>query len=115
GWPRAADAASATLLRCGHARQAMVLAATGAGMAPMPPLRAVLLGGDRIDPGLRDRRRAQAPDCRFLALGGMTEAAVHSTLLEVDRADPAWTCVPWGRPLPGVRCRVVDAQERKRG
>src|SRR5690606_5739646 len=85
-----------------------------AGMAPMPPLRAVLLGGDRIDPGLRDRLRAQAPDCRFLALGGMTEAAVHSTLLEVDRADPAWTCVPWGRPLPGVRCRVVDAQERDR-
>ncbi|MDA0566300.1 amino acid adenylation domain-containing protein [Streptomonospora sp. S1-112] len=113
-WARAAADAGATLLNCVPALLDMLLAAVEAGAAPMPPLRAALLGGDRIAPSLADRLRAQAPDCRFLALGGMTEAAIHSTLLEVDEADPAWPCVPWGRPLPGVRCRVVDPQGRDR-
>ncbi|ADH66472.1 Phenyloxazoline synthase MbtB [Nocardiopsis dassonvillei] len=113
-WARAASDASVTVLNCVPALLDMLLSAVESGMAPMPPLRAVLLGGDRVAPGLRERLRALAPECRFLALGGMTEAAVHSTLLEVDRADPAWACVPWGRPLPGVLCRVVDAQGRDR-
>ncbi|MEV6820348.1 amino acid adenylation domain-containing protein [Nocardiopsis dassonvillei] len=113
-WARAASDASVTVLNCVPALLDMLLSAVESGMAPMPPLRAVLLGGDRVAPGLRERLRALAPECRFLALGGMTEAAIHSTLLEVDRADPAWACVPWGRPLPGVRCRVVDAQGRDR-
>ncbi|WP_435113287.1 amino acid adenylation domain-containing protein [Nocardiopsis synnemataformans] len=113
-WARAAAHASVTVLNCVPALLDMLLSAVESGMAPMPPLRAVLLGGDRVAPGLRERLRALAPECRFLALGGMTEAAIHSTLLEVDRADPSWACVPWGRPLPGVRCRVVDAQGRDR-
>ncbi|WP_026123000.1 non-ribosomal peptide synthetase, partial [Nocardiopsis halotolerans] len=113
-WTRAAARASVTVLNCVPTLLDMLLSAVESGMAPMPPLRAVLLGGDRVDPGLRERLRALAPGCRFLALGGMTEAAIHSTLLEVDRADPSWPCVPWGRPLPGVLCRVVDAQGRDR-
>ena len=113
-WARFAAHASATVLNCVPALLDMLLSAVESGTAPMPPLRAVLLGGDRVDPGLRERLRALAPGCRFLALGGMTEAAIHSTLLEVDRVDPSWACVPWGRPLPGVLCRVADSQGRDR-
>ncbi|WP_223809093.1 non-ribosomal peptide synthetase [Nocardiopsis listeri] len=113
-WARAASEAAVTVLNCVPAFLDMLLSAVETGTAPMPPLRAVLLGGDRIPPALAHRLRTQAPECRFLALGGMTEAAVHSTLLEVHDTDPSWTCVPWGLPLPGVSCRVVDVQGRDR-
>ncbi len=114
GWARTAARTGATLLNCVPALLDMLLTAAESGQAPAPPLRAVLLGGDRVGADLPGRLRALAPECRFLALGGMTEAAVHSTLLEVAEPDPAWGHVPWGRPLPGVRCRVVDTRGNDR-
>ncbi|MEO3977754.1 amino acid adenylation domain-containing protein [Streptomyces sp. CAU 1734] len=76
--------------------------------------RAVLLGGDWVGADLPARLHAQVPGCRFLALGGTTETAIHSTILEVrDGVVPeGWTSVPYGVPLRNVRCRVVDAQGR---
>ncbi|GAA3983101.1 amino acid adenylation domain-containing protein [Thermobifida alba] len=113
-WARTAVRGGVTVLNCVPTLLDMLLTAAESGLAELPPLRAVLLGGERVGADLPARLRAFAPGCRFLALGGMTEAAIHSTLQEVDRADPAWSSVPWGRPLPGVRCRVVDSQERDR-
>ncbi|MEY9212482.1 amino acid adenylation domain-containing protein [Thermobifida halotolerans] len=113
-WARGAVRGGVTVLNCVPTFLDMLLTAAESGTAELPPLRAVLLGGERIGADLPARLRAFAPGCRFLALGGMTEAAIHSTVQEVDRADPAWHSVPWGRPLPGVRCRVVDSQERDR-
>ncbi|MBT0774020.1 amino acid adenylation domain-containing protein [Kineosporia sp. J2-2] len=80
----------------------------GAGL----PLRTVLLGGDRVTGDLPGRLHALAPHARFAALGGMTEAAIHSTVFEVgpgESGDPADPGLPWGVPLDGVACRVVDA------
>ncbi|MFD0662845.1 non-ribosomal peptide synthetase [Thermocatellispora tengchongensis] len=88
---------------------------TAAGYTPheaSPALRVVLLGGDWVGLDLPGRLRAVAPGCRFAALGGMTEAAIHSTVFEVDRVDDAWRSMPWGTPLDNVRCRVVDARGR---
>lgn len=114
GWADAAERAGVTLLNCVPTLLDMLLTAVESGLAAAPPLRAVLLGGDRVGTDLPGRLRAVAPGSRFLALGGMTEAAVHSTLLEVGEPDPSWSHVPWGRPLPGVHCRVVDTQGRDR-
>ncbi|SJZ79296.1 amino acid adenylation domain-containing protein [Marinactinospora thermotolerans DSM 45154] len=113
-WADTAARGGVTILNCVPALLDLLLSAAEADMAPMPPLRAVLLGGDRVGVDLPGRLGALAPGCRFLALGGMTEAAIHSTLQEVERVDPAWRSIPWGRPLPGVACRVVDARERDR-
>lgn len=77
------------------------------GVPLEPSLRLVLVGGDRVPADLPDRLAARAPGCRFVALGGMTEAAIHSTVNE-NVGDPA----SWGVPLPGVRCRVVDERGR---
>ncbi|MFA7894215.1 amino acid adenylation domain-containing protein [Pseudomonas putida] len=75
------------------------------------PLRAVLLGGDRVAPALAPRLWAQAPCCRFLALGGATETAIHSTLFEVVPGQTLnWHCLPYGKPLDNVSLRIVDAQ-----
>ncbi|MBF6209658.1 amino acid adenylation domain-containing protein [Nocardia puris] len=85
-------------------------AETGLGTA----LRVVMLGGDRVTVDLPDRLRRLVPGCRFAGLGGMTEAAIHATVCEVDEVDPDWTSVPYGAPLPHASCRVVDGQGRDR-
>ncbi|MCP3368588.1 non-ribosomal peptide synthetase [Bradyrhizobium cajani] len=73
-----------------------------------PGLRLVMVGGDRVARALPEALWRYAPQARFAALGGMTEAAIHSTCHEVTRHDPQWACAPYGRPLANMRCRVVD-------
>jgi yersiniabactin nonribosomal peptide synthetase len=77
-------------------------------------LRLVLLGGDWVGLDQPGRLHALVPGCRFVALGGMTEAAIHSTVFEVGQVDPAWRSVPWGVPLHNMRARVVDDRGRDR-
>ncbi len=76
----------------------------------VPDLRLVLLGGDWIPLSLPDRLRRLAAGARVVALGGATEASMDSTLYEVDRVDPRWRSVPYGRPMANQRCYVLDAR-----
>lgn len=73
-----------------------------------PALRLAMLGGDWIPVTLPDRVRRIAPGLRFIALGGATESSIHSTLYEVTRTDPAWTSIPYGRPMANQRTYVLD-------
>ncbi|GLY51401.1 non-ribosomal peptide synthetase [Lentzea sp. NBRC 102530] len=73
------------------------------------PLRVVLVSGDWVGLDLPDRLAQVAPDCRFTALGGATEASIWSNFFEVDAVDPAWPSIPYGYPLRNQRFRVVDA------
>ena len=81
---------------------------------PRLTVRAALLGGDWIHAELCDALHAAAPDCRLAALGGTTETAIHSTIFEVPARTQAGTTMPYGVPLPNVRCRVVDERGRDR-
>ncbi|MFC6433190.1 amino acid adenylation domain-containing protein [Nocardiopsis tropica] len=104
-----------TLLNCVPALLDMVLTAAESRPGGFGDrLRFVLLGGDWVGLDQPGRLHALAPRARFTALGGMTEAAVHSTVFEVDRVDPSWTSIPWGLPLPNMRTRVVDHHGRDR-
>ena len=95
----------ATVLNCVPALLDMLLGCADGRL----PLRAVLLGGDKVAPDLAPRLWAQAPTCRFMALGGATEAAIHSTLYEVVADQPLhWHCLPYGKPLDNVSLRIVD-------
>ncbi|MBX7550180.1 non-ribosomal peptide synthetase [Streptomyces sp. NPDC004232] len=71
-------------------------------------LRLVMLGGDWVPVSLPDRVRTLAPDARFIVMGGATEASIHSTLYEVTTTDPAWTSIPYGRPMANQRTYVLD-------
>ncbi|TDR95023.1 non-ribosomal peptide synthetase [Enterovirga rhinocerotis] len=84
-----------------------------ASAAPLP-LRAALLSGDWIPLGQPARLRAAAPGSRFLALGGATEAAIWSNLLEVDEVPPHWRSIPYGYPLPNQSYRVLDGEGHDR-
>ncbi len=110
-WNRLIRRHGVTLLNCVPALLDMVLSApndqSGAVM-----LRAVLLGGDKIPPDLPGRLADWAPGCRFIALGGTTETAIHSTFFEVTETQPSWHSAPYGKPLGNVRLRVVDALGR---
>ncbi|MEU6665611.1 amino acid adenylation domain-containing protein [Streptomyces sp. NPDC046727] len=95
-----------TLVNCVPALLDMLVTAAGPGA--LPTVRLVLLGGDWVPLDLPARMRTAAPDCRFVALGGTTETAIHSTACEVGDVPADWVSVPYGTPLRGVRCRVVD-------
>ncbi|MFF3071770.1 amino acid adenylation domain-containing protein [Kitasatospora sp. NPDC057904] len=102
-----------TVVNCVPALLDMLVTAAADG--PAPALRTVLLGGDWVPLELPGRLAALAPGCRFVALGGTTETAIHSTVCEVPRPVPAdWSSIPYGTPLRGVVCRVVDPLGRDR-
>ncbi|WP_168702841.1 non-ribosomal peptide synthetase [Gordonia paraffinivorans] len=77
-------------------------------------MRMIIMGGDKIDVSLLDRVAAQLPDCRVAGLGGTTETAIHSTICEAPDVPAGMAFVPYGVPLRGVRCRVVDEIGRDR-
>jgi amino acid adenylation domain-containing protein len=108
-WGELIRAHRVTVVNCVPALLDLLLAATQDGSG-LDPLRLVLLGGDWVGLDQPARLHAQAPGCRFVVLGGMTEAAIHSTVLEVTEAgvDPQWKSIPYGLPLRNTRARVVD-------
>ncbi|AUX27626.1 uncharacterized protein SOCEGT47_082220 [Sorangium cellulosum] len=77
---------------------------------PCAPLRAALLSGDWIPVSLPDRVRAAFPGARVLGLGGATEASIWSIAYPIDRVDPGWKSVPYGKPLANQRFHVLDRQ-----
>ncbi|MBX6383948.1 MAG: amino acid adenylation domain-containing protein [Microbispora sp.] len=71
-------------------------------------LRLALLGGDWVPVRAPDRLRALAPGLRFVNLGGATEASIHSIIYEVGEVDPAWTALPYGRPMANQEAYILD-------
>ena len=101
-----------TVLNCAPALLEMILTA-GEAEGLGDSLSTVVLGGDWVGVELPRRLRALVPRCRFAGLGGTTETAIHSTVCEVPAEVPAnWHAVPYGQPMGGVRCRVVDETGR---
>jgi amino acid adenylation domain-containing protein len=79
---------------------------------PLRTLRLALLGGDWIPLAQPARLRASAPQVQLISLGGATELSMDSTVYPVGARDPAWTSIPYGRPLANQQAYVLDAQLR---
>jgi amino acid adenylation domain-containing protein len=71
-------------------------------------LRVVILGGDWIPVTLPERLKKLAPEAVFVALGGATEASIHSTVYEVEEVDSDWQSIPYGRPMANQQVMVLD-------
>ncbi|MGW8982009.1 non-ribosomal peptide synthetase [Streptomyces parvus] len=73
------------------------------------PVELSLTGGDWVAAAMPDRFRKAAPRLRFVALGGATEASIHSTAFEADPSMP-WGGghLPYGRPLANQRTFILD-------
>jgi amino acid adenylation domain-containing protein len=78
-------------------------------------LRLAMLSGDWIPVSLPARIRALAtPGLEIIALGGATEASIWSIAYAVGDVDPAWTSIPYGKPLANQGFSVLDAAMRRR-
>ncbi|MBB4699249.1 non-ribosomal peptide synthetase [Sphaerisporangium siamense] len=95
-----------------HLEQAGLGSAAGENAPPGLALRLVLLGGDWVPVPLPGRVRVWAAQVRFVVMGGATEASIHSTIFEVDRVDPSWRSIPYGRPMANQRVYILDGSLR---
>ncbi len=77
-----------------------------------PSLRAAFLGGDWIPVGLPGRARALFPQLSVHALGGATEASIHSIDFPVGEVGADWLHIPYGRPMANQQALIVDRQLR---
>jgi mycobactin phenyloxazoline synthetase len=104
-WVRLIEAHRITVLHFLPGWLAMLLDVAG----PLPTVRVVPTGGDWVTPAMARQLRERAPKVRFAGLGGATETAIHNTICEVVDVPADWTAIPFGKPLPNNRCRVVGA------
>ncbi|MBO0855793.1 MAG: amino acid adenylation domain-containing protein, partial [Nocardia sp.] len=79
-------------------------------LARMSSLRLMLLSGDWIPLTLPTRLRAMLPGLRVISLGGATEASIWSICYPIDRVDPRWSSIPYGRALREQFFVILDEQ-----
>ena len=73
------------------------------------PLKRVMLSGDWIGLDLPKRVNNVTDNCKFIAMGGATEASIWSNYIDVKLPIPNnWNSIPYGRPLANQSYRVVD-------
>ncbi len=106
----------AAMLGAAAAPAAPMTAADGSGRAlRLPALRWLIPTGEALAPDLCRRWAAAWPQVPLLNAYGPTECSddvTHERLLDGGAAAAALPRVPIGRPLPGVRLSVVDAELR---
>jgi amino acid adenylation domain-containing protein len=77
---------------------------TGEGPRPRA-LSRVLLGGEALDADLAERTLRAFPEAELWNLYGPTEATANATAARIQTGEP----ITLGRPLPGLRTVVLDA------
>ena len=92
-----------------HAAVLEAAALDATGGRPLPHLRTVIVAGEACPPRVVARHHEVWPHVRLFNEYGPTEATVWSTATEC-RPDGASASVPIGRPIPGARVYVLDAQ-----
>jgi amino acid adenylation domain-containing protein len=71
-------------------------------------LRQIFLSGDWIPVTLPDDIREVFPAAQVMSLGGATEATVWSNYFPVNRVEPQWRSIPYGRPIQNSRYYILD-------
>lgn len=71
-------------------------------------LRVVFLSGDWIPVHLPERIKRFFPNAQVISLGGATEATVWSNFYPIDKVDPSWKSIPYGRPIDNNFFYILD-------
>lgn len=71
-------------------------------------LRVILLSGDRILIPLIEELQQLLPDAEIVSLGGAREASIWSVIYAIEQIDPAWTSIPYGKPLRNQSVMVLN-------
>jgi amino acid adenylation domain-containing protein len=80
----------------------------GTGGSLPSSVRLVLMSGDCIPVDLPDRIRSQSTQVQIVSLGGATEASVWSILYLIERVDPGWPSIPYGKAMANQHCYVFN-------
>lgn len=62
-------------------------------------LKTVFMSGDWIPVSLPDRIKVFFPNTQVVSLGGATEGTVWSNYFVVDKTEPTWSSIPYGKPI----------------
>jgi pyochelin synthetase len=71
-------------------------------------LRLVMMSGDWIPLGLPDQIRRVLPKANVVSLGGATEASIWSILYPVEKVDPGWKSIPYGKAMLNQSFHVLN-------
>jgi tyrocidine synthetase-3 len=72
--------------------------------------RLVFLSGDWIPVTLPDALRSVFPGLKVISLGGATEATIWSNYYPIEKVDPAWVSIPYGKPTQNAKYYILDLQ-----
>lgn len=81
--------------------------------AKFPALRLVLLSGDWIPLELHSQLQQVAPNAHLISLGGATEASIWSIYYPVNKVEPHWSSIPYGKPLANQGWQIRDEHGRQ--
>jgi len=71
-------------------------------------LRLVFLSGDWIPLSLPITVTSFFPSAVVVGLGGATEAAIWSNYFIIDKIQPEWKSIPYGKPIQNTRYYILD-------
>ncbi len=71
-------------------------------------LRVIMMSGDWIPVGLPGRLRQMSPETKLISLGGATEASIWSIIYPIEKIDPQWKSIPYGKPMVNQRFYVLN-------
>jgi len=73
-------------------------------------LRLVFLSGDWIPLSLPTAVTSIFPSAQVVGLGGATEATIWSNYFIIDKINPEWKSIPYGKPMQNARYYILDAK-----
>ena len=88
--------------------QLLVEQAAGRAEVIGQSLRLILMSGDWIPVSLPGQIRQILPDAKIMSLGGATEASIWSILYPIERVDPNWKSIPYGKPMLNQSFHVLN-------
>lgn len=71
-------------------------------------LRLVFLSGDWIPLKLADEIKSVFHNAKVVSLGGATEATIWSNYFIINKVNPAWRSIPYGKPIQNARYYILN-------
>ncbi|TAF05111.1 MAG: non-ribosomal peptide synthetase [Nostocales cyanobacterium] len=74
-----------------------------------PQLRLVFLSGDWIPVTLPDALKNTFSGVQVIGLGGATEATIWSNYYPINKVEPHWKSIPYGKPIQNAKYYILDS------
>nr|ACN96038.1 non-ribosomal peptide synthetase module-related protein [Fischerella sp. MV11] len=107
-WLELIDCEQVTIWNSAPALMEMLVEFAAAKQIFPSSLRLALLSGDWLRLTLPAQIQSLFPKVHLISLGGATEASIWSILYPIEKVDPTWTSIPYGRPMANQSFYVLN-------